>query len=295
MNFAIITDSTCDLNNELREKYDIDYVAMNYVVDGKEYPALLDWQYHSPKEFYDLMRNGTRVTTTQVPREIFSEKFSSYLKEGKDVVYISCSSALSGSYNLATVVAQELNEEYKNNTVYCIDSLISSFGQGGLTIMASQLRGEGKSAKEVADFITENRLKMNQAGTCDTLEYLRRAGRVKASKAFFGNLFGVKPIIISDTLGQNYAVKKAKGSLKAKIAIAEHLKEAVENPEEQILYISHADDEEGALALESIIRERIPFASSHIGYIAPIVGSCVGPGTLIAFCYGKEVTIKGED
>lgn len=295
MNYAIISDSTCDLSNELRAKHDIDYVYMNYVIDDKEYPAMLDWQYHSPKEFYDLMRKGTRVTTTQVPREVFYNKFTSYLKEGKDVIYISCSSALSGSYNLATLIAKELAQEFPKNKVYCVDSLISSFGQGGLAIMASQLRGEGKSAQEVVSFLTENRLKMNQVGTPENLEYLRRAGRVKASKAFFGNLFGVKPIIISDIIGQNYAFKKAKGALNAKLAIAEHLAEVVENPEDQILYISHADNEESALQLQKLVLERVPFAGCHIGYIAPIVGSCVGPGTIIAFCYGKEVTIKGED
>lgn len=295
MNFAIISDSTCDLNDELRAKYDIDYAPMNYVIDDKEYPAMLNWQYHSPKEFYDLMRNGTRITTTQVPREVFIDKFSAYLKEGKDVLYISCSSALSGSYNLATLIAKELMEEYPDNKIYCIDSLISSFGQGGLAIMASQLRAEGKTIEEVASFLTENRLKMNQVGTCDTLEYLRRAGRVKASKAFFGNLFGVKPIIISDIKGQNYAFKKAKGSLNAKRAIVEHLAEVVEKPEDQILYISHGDDEESAIMLRDLAMEQIPFAGCHIGYIAPIVGSCVGPGTIIGFCYGKEVTIKGDD
>lgn len=295
MKYAIISDSTCDLSNDIRAKYDIDYVYMNYIIGEKEFPAMLDWQYHSAKDFYDLMRKGTRVTTTQVPREVFYDKFASYLKEGMDVIYVSCSSALSGSYNLATLIAKELAEEFHDNKVYCIDSLISSFGQGGLAIMASQMRADGKTAQEAATFLTENRLKMNQAGTVENLEYLRRAGRVKASKAFFGNLFGVKPIIISDTVGQNYAFKKAKGALNAKIAIAEYLAEAVEKPEDQILYISHADNEESALQLEKIILERIPFAGSHIGYIAPIVGSCVGPGTIIAFCYGKKVTIKGED
>lgn len=295
MKYAIVSDSTCDLNNELRAKHHIDYVCMNYVIDEKEYPATLDWSTHSPKEFYDLMRKGTRITTTQVPREVFYNKFSSYLKEGMDVIYVACSSALSGSYNLATLIAKELLEEYPDNKVYCVDSLISSFGEGGLAIMASQLRAEGKTVEEVVSFLTENRLKMSQAGTVENLEYLRRAGRVKASKAFFGNLFGVKPIIISDTIGQNYAFKKAKGALNAKIAIAEHLAEMVEKPEEQILYISHADSEEAALQLKDIILERIPFAGSHIGYIAPIVGSCVGPGTIIGFCYGKEVTIKGEE
>ena len=92
--FVIIADSTSDLTKDVREKYDVDYVAMNYVIDGTEYVASLDWETHSAKEFYDFMRNGKRATTTQVPREAFISKFTHYLKEGKDVLYISCSSAL---------------------------------------------------------------------------------------------------------------------------------------------------------------------------------------------------------
>jgi fatty acid-binding protein DegV len=108
--------------------------------------------------------------------------------------------------------------------------------------MASKMREEGKTAAQTAAYLEENRLKMNQYGTCDTLEYLRRAGRVKASKAFFGNLFGVKPVLISDKAGQNFAVKKAKGNLNARIAVAEGIAEVVENSETQVLYISHADN-----------------------------------------------------
>lgn len=294
MSFVIITDSTSDMNKQLREQHNIEYVPMNYVLEGKEYPALLDWEAQPPKEFYDLMRSGKRITTTQVPRELFEKKFTECLKNGRDAVYISCSSALSGSVNLATVVAKELAAEYPNNKIYCVDSLISSLGQAALVIMAAKLREEGKSAAETADYITANRLKMNQAGTVESLEYLRRAGRVKASNAFFGNLFGVKPIIISDKIGQNYAVKKAKGALNAKIAIADSLVEAVEDPAGQTLYISHADAEKDALQLKEIILEKAPFADVHIDYIRPIVGASVGPGTIIAFCYGKEVTIQGE-
>ncbi len=294
MNFAIITDSTSDMCAALREKHNIDYVMMNYVLDDKEYPANLDWVSHSPKEFYDLMRNGKRFTTTQVPRESFVEKFEYYLEKGQDVIYISCSSALSGSYNLATVVAEEFNEKYADNKVYCVDSRISSLGQSYICFMADEQRNLGKTAAETAEYLEANRLKVNQFGSADTLEYLRRAGRVKASKAFFGNLFGVKPIIISDVIGQNYAYRKVKGSLNAKLAIVEDIEKAVENPEEQILYISHADDEKSALQLRDLILEKVPFKGVHIDYITPIVGSCVGPGTIVGFCYGKEVTIKGE-
>lgn len=293
--FIIFADSTCDLNAGMRKTYDIEYVQMNYVIDDKEYPADLDWGTHSVKEYYDLMRNGKRVRTTQVPRETYEAAFIKTLEAGMDAVYISCSSALSGSVGLAKLVAQELSEKYPNNKIYCVDSLCSSLGQGSMVIKASQLRAEGKTAAETAAFIEADRLKVNQAGTVDSMEYLRRAGRIKASKAFFGNLFGIKPIIISDAIGQNFAVKKTKGAVNARKEIAQMMAENVIDAENQCLYITHADVPEVAELLKEEILKLVPFKETHISTIGPIVGASVGPGTIIAFCHGKEVTIEGKE
>ena len=114
-----------------------------------------------------------------------------------------------------------------------------------------------------------------------------------ASSAFFGNLFGVKPILISDRLGQNYAVKKVKGARNARAEIAAMMAEAAVEPEKQTLYLSHADAEQEVLALKEEILARVPFRDCYINVIAPIVGASTGPGTVIAFCVGKEVTVEG--
>ena len=292
--FVIFGDSTCDLNKELREQYGIEYVSMNYVVDDQEYGASLDWESHPVHDFYNLMRDGKRVFTTQVPKQNYVDAFTAALEAGKDIVYISCSSALSGSIGTAQVVAQELAEKYPDASIQCIDSLISSLGQGHLLIEASKCRDAGKSATETAEYIKSIRLQMNQCGTVDSMEYLRRAGRIKASKAFFGNLFGIKPLIISDIKGQNYAYKKVKGMSNALTAIAQHIVEAADGVYET-LYISHADNEEVAVALKDEILALAPFKNVIFGYVGPIVGASVGPGTLIAFSFGKEVTIEGNE
>lgn len=292
---VIFGDSTCDLGKDLREKYDIQYVHMNYVVDDKEYPASLDWDAQTAKAFYDLMRNGKRVRTTQVARDTYETEFSKCLEAGCDVIYIGCSSALSGSVNLAKLVQKELAPKYPDNQLFCIDALNSSLGQGHMLIRAAQLRSEGKSAQEIADYIEANKLKVNQYATVETLEYLRRAGRVKASKAFFGNLFGVKPIILSDRIGQNFAFKKAKGTLNARREVAAQIAAAVVNPEEQTLYISHADVLEGAEFIRDEVLKLAKFRDVYINHMAPIVGASVGPGTINAYCVGNEVTILGDE
>ncbi len=292
--FVIFGDSTCDLNTSLREKYDIKYIAMNFSVDDTEDIASLDWDSARTKEHYDLMRNGKRIFTTQVPKTSFYESFKKVLDEGKAVLYISCSSALSASVNTARVVAEELKSEYADAEIYCVDSLISSLGQGYLLIQASIKRAEGLSAEECAKYIESIRLKVNQFGTVDSMEYLRRAGRIKASKAFFGNLFGVKPIIISDIKGQNYACKKVKGAANARATIADLAIEAADGVYDTLM-ISHADCEESAILLRDEILKRAEFREVIFGYIGPIVGASVGPGTVIAYTFGKEVTIEGNE
>ena len=142
--FIILTDSTSDLCKELRDKHNIDYVAMNITYDEKEFKASLDWEEYSAKELYDLMRNGKRVKTTQVPYNTYLEKFLECGKEGKDVLYISCSSALSGTVNVARTVKDEVLETYPDMKISIVDSLISSLGQGYLVIKATELKAEGK-------------------------------------------------------------------------------------------------------------------------------------------------------
>lgn len=292
--FVIFGDSTCDLDKETREKYGLDYVPMNYVLEGKEYPASLDWESLSVKDFYNEMRSGKRITTTQVPDPVFEEKFESAIKEGKDVLYIGCSSALSGSVVRGTAVAKELMEKYPDAKIRCVDALNSSFGQGIMLMKASDMRKEGRTLDETADFIEANRNKVHQIATVGNLTFLKKAGRVTASSAFFGNLIGIKPIIISDAKGQNWAIKKVKGSSAAREEIANMTANEIVNPEDQIIYISHADDEAAAAEIKEFILSKVKCKDVVYGYIGPIVGASVGPGTTNVYFLGDEITIIGE-
>lgn len=292
--FVIFGDSTCDLNKELREQFGIKYVAMNFTIDDVEYEASLDWDSDKTKAHYNTMRAGKRVFTTQVPKNVYYNSFKACLEEGKDVLYISCSSALSSSINTAILVANELKKEFPDAKVCCVDSLISSLGQGYLLMEASRQKANGLGVTDTANYIESIRLKINQCGTVESMEYLSRAGRVKASKAFFGNLFGVKPIIISDRRGQNYAYKKVKGTANARVAIADHIVDAADGVYDTLL-ISHADCLEDAILLRDEILKKAEFKEVILGYIGPIVGASVGPGTVISFTIGKEVMVEGNE
>lgn len=290
----IVTDSCSDLTKELRDKYSIEYVKMNTVHNEKETPASLDWEYYSPKELYDTMRKGERVTTTQVPALEYTAMFSKLIDSGFDVIYIACSGALSGSVNTGIMIAKEICENNPEAKIVCIDPKMSCMGQGLIVIKAAELVEEGKTLDEVVAYIEENKLRMNQFCTVNTLDYLKRAGRVKASSAFFGNLFGVKPIIISDINGQNTAIKKVKGRLASMDEIVNLLNDAMQGEEDRRVFVGHADcPQEEVDYLVSKVKEVIGTEEITVNYIGPIIGASVGPGTVVVYGWGKEVELEG--
>lgn len=286
----IITDSCSDLSGELLTKYDIDYAKMTTVCEGVQQEASLLWEYYSPKELYDKIRNGIRVTTTQVPPEEFTRIFDLYIND-YDIVYIGCSTKQSGSVNTAAVIAKQYKEKYPDSSIYCIDSLNASIGEGMLAIKAAEMRDEGKSAKEIFDSVSAMRNNVREFITVHTLEYLRRCGRVKATAAFFGNLMGVKPILISDANGAQTPVKKVKGRKNSFAEIVNLMKENITDSEDQTIYLVHADCDPAEIeALKNETLSKIKCKDVLPLYIGPIIGASVGPDAIGLFAFGTEVT-----
>lgn len=292
----VLTDSCADLSEALLKKYGIDYCRMNTVYQEKETPASLLWEYYTPSELYGLMRDGQRIKTTQVPPEEFSRVFGAYLEEGCDIVYVGCSTKQSGSVNTATVLSKKLSEQYPDAKIYCIDSLNASIGEGMLAIRAAELAAEGKTADEVYETVMSLRNRINEYVTVHSLDALKRSGRVKASAAFFGNLMGVKPILISDADGAQTPIKKVKGRLKSLNEMVALLKDSIIDPEEQIIYLAHADcSAEELETLKRAITEQIPCRGVETVYIGPIIGASIGPDAIGIWGYGREITYRVGD
>lgn len=292
----VITDSCSDLKAEMLEKYDIDYGRMSTIEDEKVSPALLTWSDEDAHLLYEKLRNGKRITTTQVPVEEFNRVFTKYLEEGYDIVYIGCSSKQSGSVNTGFVVAKKLLESYPEAKIYCIDSLNASMGEGMLAIEAAKLAKEGKSADEIKDSILAKRKKVQQFVTVHTLDYLKKSGRVSASSAFFGNLMGIKPILIADREGVQVAYKKVKGRKNSFAEIVALLKENILDAENQTVYIAHADcSKEETEQLKALIAAEIKPKEISVGMIGPIIGASTGPDTVGIWAFGKDVTFSAQD
>ncbi len=285
----IFTDTNSDLGRDLREKYDIEYFKMCNVIDGEVIPADLDWSRFTAKEFYDILRQGKkRVSTTQVPAEEFRARFTACMEAGETVIYVGCALQMSASVNAAAVVARDLKKQYPDGRIYCVDSRNCCLGEGMLAILAATLRDEGKSAEEIVAAIEEKRDYVNQYVTVGSLDRLKKSGRVKGSAAFFGNLLGVKPIIISDLNGQNVPIVKVKGRTASIDKVVELTAAAVVDPASQIAYIQHADCAEEAEALREKVM-KLGFADAYVTTINPIVGACIGPGAIGVWCFGKKI------
>lgn len=291
----IILDSCSDVTRQMMDQYDLDYAKMNTVYRGEQTPASLDWEYYTPQELYGIMRGGERVTTTQVPVEEFDRIFRLYLEKGFDIIYIGCSLKQSGSVNTGTVVAKDLLKEFPDARIECIDSMNSSIGQGMMGFLASDCNKAGDDFDTIVAKVLDIRKRINQFVTVNTLEWLRKAGRVKASSAFFGNLMGVKPILISDVHGYQTALKKVKGRMNSLNEIVDLLKEKAINPEEQIIYMAHSDCTEDELEhLRNQIREKLNPKDIVCVYIGPIIGASVGPDTIGVWAVGDPVTFDVE-
>lgn len=292
----IITDSCGDLSREQLEKYDIDYARMSTILDGKESPALLTWTEEEAHAFYDIIRGGKRITTAQVSVEEFNRVFTKYLDEGFDIVYIACSAKQSGSVNTGFVTAKKLLEKYSGASIYCIDSLNATIGEGMLAIEAAKLAREGKSAEEIRDYILSVRKNVQEFATVHTLEHLKKSGRVSASSAFFGNLMGIKPILVADLNGRQAAMKKVKGRQNSFTEIVRLLKENITDAENQTVYIAHADCREDEIeSLKKLVESEIKPRDISIGLIGPIVGASTGPDTIGVWAFGKPVTFAAEE
>lgn len=294
-NYQIFTDSSSDLSTSDRKMAGVEYFRFGVVVDGKEYPADLDWEAYTPEEYYGWLSAGKKMKTTQVSLEECTKRIRPYFEKGIDIIYIGCSSALTGSMNLFELAKTELLEEFPDRKMIGVDSLTASVTLGMLVLDAAKKRDEGLSIEELRDWVESHKFYYNQFATVDTLTYLRQSGRIKGLAAFFGNIMGVKPIFISDRKGNNYTVEKVRGTKASLDALFNGLKDTLMKEHCDKVYVGQGMAMDKALLLKNRIEEELKI-ECQINWIGPIVGTTCGPGIIATFCRGKEVTrFDGED
>ncbi|MGN0165227.1 MAG: DegV family protein [Lachnospiraceae bacterium] len=289
--YCITCCSTADLTQEMFEKRDIKYVCFHYELDGKDHLDDL-WQSMTPDDLYKQMIDGAMTKTSQVSVGEYKDFFEPILKEGKDILHLTLSSGISGSYNSAVLAANDLSEEFPDRKIYVVDSLAASSGYGLLMDTLAEMRDSGKTIDELHQWIIENKLKLHHWFFSTDLTFYVRGGRVSKVAGFVGNLLNICPLLNVDLNGKLIPREKVPSKRKVIKRIVEKM---VENAEDGLdysgkCYICHSCCYDDAKAVADLVESKFPKLNGKVE-ILPIgatIGSHTGPGTVALFFWGKE-------
>ena len=237
---------------------------------------------------YTALENVTLARQLMAKTEKTGESMESILAEGKDIVSINFSSALSTTYQSACIAAHDMKEEFPDANIYVVDSLSASLGQGLLLYLAAHKKQEGLSAQELVQWVEDNKLHIDHWFTVDDLNYLKMGGRVSATTAFLGTMLSIKPVMHTSDEGKLVPVGKARGRKAAIKALLDKIETLGIHPENQTMFICHADCELDARAVAQQIKERFGTKTVYINYIGPVIGSHTGPNTMGIFFVGTQ-------
>ena len=286
--YVIMTDSCCDLTDQMARELELEVLPLTMHMDGQDYPNDLAGTAISNQEFYKRIRAGKLATTSAVNVGQFQDAMRRVLESGRDIVCVCFSSALSTTYQSAVIAAEDLRAEFPEAEVHVVDSLSASLGQGLLLYLAVEQKRKGLTAAELAKWVEDNRLTVCHWFTVDDLNFLKRGGRVSATTALLGTMLSIKPIMHTSDEGKLVPVSKARGRKAAIAALLDKIEALGIHPEKQTMFICHADCEEDAKAVAQTIQDRFGTPTVHINYIGPVIGSHTGPNTMGIFFVGTQ-------
>lgn len=291
MSYILSCCSTVDLSKEHLEKLNISYTCFHYILDGVDYPDDLG-QTIAFDEFYGRLKNGSDSKTSQISVGEYEDYFKSLLDSGNDVLHISLSSGISGSYRSACTAADMLREQYPNQKLYIVDSLAASSGYGLIMDELAKKRDEGMSIDELRDWIEENKLRMHHWFFSTDLTFFVKGGRVSKVSGMIGGVFEICPLLNVSCEGK--LVPRAKIRTKKKV-IPEIVKRMLvcadggKNYSGKV-YISNSDCYDDAKAVADLVKENFDNIDGDvlINSIGTVIGSHAGPGTVALFFWGDK-------
>lgn len=282
----LIADSCCDLPLELLERREIEGLCFPYVMSGEQ--MLDDFQAtmrHT--EFYRRMREGASPTTAQIALPTYVEAFRAHAERGEDVLHFTLSSALSGTLNTAMLARQAVLNEFPEARIEVVDSLSASVADGGLVIAIADRLDAGDTIDEVLGWFRVNRPRLNGHFTVDSLEHLRRGGRISDVAAAAGTLLDIKPLLFLDQVGRLEVGARIRGRRRSIRTIADIVAANIQDAASQTIIIGHGDAIEDAALLREAIAERVEPAGFLDTEIGPVIGSHTGPGMVAAVFWGR--------
>ena len=286
MAFAVFADGSANLPASMLEG--IRVLPCDFITDGKPETYDGDLDRFDAHAFYEELRSGKRVQTSLLNSQLFISHFTPILEKGLDIIYVSMSSGISGTYNAACIAVGELMEEFENRFIHIVDSHGCGFGSGLLAVKAAELSRNGIDAKEAAAELDAEVPHICQYFTVDDLNFLKQTGRVSGVTAKIGTILNIKPILYGDSTGHIVSCGKVRGRRRAIEALVKKFEEKRLKTGKQLICISHGDCPEDAEMLRGMIRQIVPESTVTVAVHEPFSGAHVGPGMLGLFFRGKE-------
>ncbi len=283
MNYRIIADATADLTPLLVEEWDLDVIPMHVDMDGVSYAFGPKQNDMTPKEFYTRMRAYPKAGTSQIPVAVYEQYYRAAFERDEDVLNITFSSALSGTYQASLLAAQNLKEEFPDRKVRCVDSKSASLSEAMMVCAAAQKRSQGLTLDETANWLEKERRTFACWFTLEDLEHLRRSGRASALTAAFGSVLNIRPVMHIDDEGRLIPVDRVKGRRRALRALAEKMRETYLPGPEDYALIAHGDCEEDAVYLMDAVQEITGLETLYVTPVSPIIGVHTNAGIIALF------------
>lgn len=289
--YVITCCSTADLSAEFFQQREVPYASFHFQLEGEEYLDDLG-QTISFDAYYAKIAAGAQPTTSQVNVEQYISLFEPLLQQGKDILHLSFSSGLSGSYASACIAAGALQSQYRERKLYIVDTLAASSGYGLLVDTACDKRDAGMELDELRDWVEQNKLRLHHWFFSTDLTSYKRGGRISPAAATFGTLLGICPLLNVDFEGHLIPRKKIRGK---KAVIQEIVKMMEQHAENNLSYsgkcfISQSACMDDARAVADLIERRFPQLNGkvEINSIGTVIGAHTGPGTVALFFWGDE-------
>lgn len=289
--YVISCCSTADLSKEHFEKIDVHYCCFHYEMDGVQYLDDLG-QSMDFDVFYQRMTDGAMTKTSQINADEYEEYFTQFLSQGKDVIHLTLSSGISGTFNSANLAKALLEDKYPDRKIYVIDSLAASSGYGLLIDHLATMRDSGATIDELAAWVEEHKLNLNHWFFSSDLTFFIRGGRISKAAGAVGTVLNICPLMNVDFEGRLIPRYKIRTKKKVIQAIVDKMAEQAEGGTDYSgkCFISHSACEEDAKAVAALVEERFPNLNGRvlINSIGTTIGSHTGPGTVALFFWGQK-------
>lgn len=279
MAVKILADSACDLPLSFFEEYQVELLPLKVLIGEKEYEDLETIQ---PNTVYEAIRAGKVPKTSQVSPTRFESVFTELAKQKQEAIYIAFSSELSGTYQTAVMILDQVKENYPDFQLTIVDTKAASLGYGLIVREAAILAADQHSKEEILSTIQFFTTHMEHLFSVDDLDYLARGGRLSKASAFLGGLLNIKPLLNVEN-GKLVPLEKIRGKKKLLRRMVEVMNERGHSISKQTIGISHADDEETALELKALIEKELNPQEVLITSIGSCIGAHTGPGTIALF------------